>query len=163
MIAAAKANDVKLVCGFQYRYHPTTQMLCRARDAGKFGDIMFVKCQALRRRGIPNWGVFGQKKLQGGGPMIDIGVHIIEMAHYIIGSPKPIAASGNVWTYLGDKKSKTVSPWPNWDHKTYTVEDLAVAGSIACDGDMVPWSGTAFMWKTILPIVPPTADSKRKE
>ena len=88
MIAAAKAKGVKLVCGFQYRYHPTTQMLCRARDAGKFGDIMFVKCQALRRRGIPNWGVFGQKKLQGGGPMIDIGVHIIEMAHYIIGSPR---------------------------------------------------------------------------
>jgi predicted dehydrogenase len=126
MIAAAKDKGVKLVCGFQYRYHPTTQMLCRARDAGKFGDIMFVKCQALRRRGIPNWGVFGQKKLQGGGPMIDIGVHIIEMAHYIIGSPKPVAASGNTWTYLGDKKSKTICPWPGWDHKTYTVEDLAI-------------------------------------
>ncbi len=126
MIAAAKAKKVKLVCGFQYRYHPTTQMLCRARDAGKFGDILFVKCQALRRRGIPNWGVFGQKELQGGGPMIDIGVHILEMAHFIMGSPKPVAASGNIWTYLGNKPSKTVCPWPGWDHKTYTVEDLAI-------------------------------------
>lgn len=126
MIAAAKKAKKKLVIGFQYRYHPHSQFLKRARDNGEFGDVMFVKCQALRRRGIPNWGVFGQKKLQGGGPMIDIGVHVIEMAHYFMGSPKPVAASGNTWTYLGNKASKVVCPWPNWDHKTYTVEDLAI-------------------------------------
>ena len=126
MIAAAKKAKKKLGIGFQYRYHPNTQFLKRARDNGEFGDIMFVKCQALRRRGIPNWGVFGQKKLQGGGPMIDIGVHILEMAHYFMGSPKPVAASGNTWTYMGNKPSKVVSPWPNWDYKTYTVEDLAI-------------------------------------
>jgi predicted dehydrogenase len=126
MIDAAKKARKKLVIGFQYRYHPNTQFLTRARDNGEFGDIMFVKCQALRRSGIPIWGVFGQKKLQGGGPMIDIGVHVIEMAHYVMGSPKPVAASGNTWTYLGNKPSKVVSPWPNWDYKTYTVEDLAI-------------------------------------
>jgi predicted dehydrogenase len=126
MIAAAKKAKKKLAIGFQYRYHPNSQFLKRARDNGEFGDIMFVKCQALRRRGIPNWGVFGQKKLQGGGPMIDIGVHILEMAHYFMGSPKPVAASGNTWTYMGNKPSKVVSPWPNWDYKTYTVEDLAI-------------------------------------
>jgi predicted dehydrogenase len=126
MIAAAKANKRKLVVGFQFRYHPTSQMLVRAREAGEFGDIMFVKCQALRRRGIPNWGVFGQKELQGGGPMIDIGVHVIEMAHYVMGSPRPVAASGNCWTFMGNKPSETVSPWPNWDWKTYTVEDMAI-------------------------------------
>jgi predicted dehydrogenase len=136
MIAAAKKNNVKLTVGFQYRYHPTTKMLCRARDEGEFGDIMFVKCQALRRRGIPNWGVFGQKELQGGGPMIDIGVHVIEMTHYVMGSPKPIAASGNTWTYLGDKPSNTVSAWSNWDHKTYTVEDLAI-GQIRFDNGAI--------------------------
>jgi len=132
MIAAAKKNKKKLVIGFQYRYHPHTQFLKRARDNGEFGNIMFVKCQALRRRGIPNWGVFGQKKLQGGGPMIDIGVHCIEMAHYFMGSPKPVAASGNIWTYMGNKPSKVVSAWPNWDYKTYTVEDLAI-GQIRFD------------------------------
>lgn len=132
MIAAAKKNKKKLVIGFQYRYHPNTQFLKRARDNGEFGNIMFVKCQALRRRGIPNWGVFGQKKLQGGGPMIDIGVHCIEMAHYFMGSPKPVAASGNIWTYMGNKPSKVVSGWPNWDYKTYTVEDLAI-GQIRFD------------------------------
>jgi predicted dehydrogenase len=126
MVDAAKKNNVKLAVGFQYRFHPYTDYLVRQREAGTFGQMMFVKCQALRRRGIPNWGVFGRKELQGGGPMIDIGVHVIEMAHYMIGSPKPVAASGNTWTYLGNKPSDVESMWPNWDYKTYTVEDLAI-------------------------------------
>lgn len=126
MIAAAKANNVKLAVGFQNRYHSNTSFLMRAKEEGLLGDIMFVKCRCLRRRGIPNWGVFGQKALQGGGPMIDIGVHVIESSHYFMGAPKPVAASGNIWTYLGDKESKTVCGWPNWDYKTYTVEDLAI-------------------------------------
>ncbi len=126
MIDAAKANGKLLCTGFQYRYHPSCEMFVRAREAGDIGDIMFVKCQALRRRGIPNWGVFGQKHLQGGGPMIDIGVHVLEAAHYCMGEPTPIAASGNCWTYIGDKPSEVVSCWPNWDYKTFTVEDLAI-------------------------------------
>jgi predicted dehydrogenase len=126
MIDASKRAGKKLAVGFQYRFHPNTEYLTRARDAGTFGDVMFVKCQALRRRGIPNWGVFGQKQLQGGGPMIDIGVHVIEMAHYVMGSPRPVAASGNTWTYLGDKPSDVASMWPDWDYKTYTVEDVAI-------------------------------------
>ena len=126
MIEAAKKAKKKLVCGFQFRFHPATQFITRARDEGQFGNVMFMKCQALRRRGIPNWGVFGRKELQGGGPMIDIGVHVIEMAHYVMGSPRPVAASGNTWTYMGDKPSQVVSMWPNWDYKTYTVEDLAM-------------------------------------
>ncbi len=126
MIAAAEKNKRKLAVGFQYRFHPATRFLLQAREAGEFGKVMFVRCQALRRRGIPNWGVFGQKHLQGGGPMIDIGVHVLEMAHYVMGSPKPTAASGNTWTYMGNKASEIVSAWPNWDYKTYTVEDLAI-------------------------------------
>jgi predicted dehydrogenase len=136
MIDAAKKANKKLSVGFQYRYHPSTQFLVRARDDGQFGNVMFVKCQALRRRGIPNWGVFGQKHLQGGGPMIDIGVHVIEMAHYVMGSPKPVAAAANTWTYLGDKPSKVSSMWPNWDYKTYTVEDMAI-GQIRFDNGAI--------------------------
>lgn len=126
MMAAAKRAHKLLAVGFQYRYHPVTQMLKRFRDEGTFGTLMYVKCQALRRRGIPNWGVFGRKELQGGGPMIDIGVHVIEMAHYLMGRPRPVAATGTIWTYMGDRKSDVVCALPNWDWKTYTVEDLAV-------------------------------------
>jgi len=136
MVDASQKNKKKLAVGFQYRYHPNTEFLVRAREDGRFGKVMFVKCQALRRRGIPNWGVFGQKHLQGGGPMIDIGVHVIEMAHYLVGSPNPVAAAGNTWTYMGDKKSDVVSQWPNWDYKTYTVEDLAI-GQIRFDNGAI--------------------------
>lgn len=126
MLDAAAAAKRKLVIGFQYRFGANSAFLRRAVDAGQFGKIMFARCQALRRRGIPNWGVFGRKDLQGGGPLIDIGVHILEVAHFVMGSPKPVAASGQAWTYMGNKKSDVVSAWPNWDYKTYTVEDLAV-------------------------------------
>jgi predicted dehydrogenase len=122
--AAAKAKK-HLTIGFQWRFDHRTQMIRKQIEAGEFGKILFVRVQALRRRGIPNWGVFGRKELQGGGPMIDIGVHCTEMAHYMMGSPKPISATGNCWTYIGDKPSQVASQWPNWDYKTYTVEDLA--------------------------------------
>ena len=144
MIAAAKKNKVKLAVGFQQRYTPNTTALVEARDDGQFGKIMFVKCQALRRRGIPNWGVFGRKELQGGGPMIDIGVHILECAYAFMGSPKPVAASGNCWTYMGNKPSKTRNGWPNWDWKTYTVEDLAI-GQIRFDNGAILQIESSFV------------------
>ena len=127
MLAAAEANGRKLVIGFQYRYHPRTQYLRRAFDAGQFGKVLYARVRALRRRGIPNWGVFGRKELQGGGPLIDIGVHVLEMAHYAMGSPRPTSAVADMFTYLGNKPSDRVeSAWKGWDHETYTVEDLAV-------------------------------------
>src|SRR5258708_2765192 len=125
MLAAAKKAKKHLVIGFQHRFEPKSAVIKRQIDDGEFGKICYVRCQALRRRGIPNWGVFGRKDLQGGGPMIDIGVHIMKTAHYLIGSPKPISASGNIYTYLGNKPMQALANWPNWDHKTYTVEDLA--------------------------------------
>ena len=127
MIDAAKKAGKHLVVGFQWRFDPKTTVLKNQADAGVFGNIKYVRVQALRRRGIPNWGVFGRKDLQGGGPMIDIGVHVTEMAHYVMGCPKPVAASGMTSTYIGDRPSTDIaSSWAGWDHKTYTVEDLAV-------------------------------------
>jgi len=136
MITAAKTAKRKLVIGFQYRYDAKTKFIKDAVDAGRMGKVVYGRIQALRRRGVPNWGVFGRKDLQGGGPLIDIGVHALEMTHFVMGSPKPVAASGSIFTYLGDKKSDVVSQWPNWDHKNYTVEDLAV-GQIRFDNGAV--------------------------
>ena len=127
MCQAAKKARRLLMIGFQWRFHSNAQMIRKAVDAGQLGKIAYVHCQALRRRGIPSWGVFGQKDLQGGGPMIDIGVHNLEMAHYMIGQPRPLTAYGSCYTYLGNRKPEALAPWGAWDHKTYTVEDLAVA------------------------------------
>jgi len=132
MLAASVKNKRHLTIGFQWRFDKRSQMIRKQIEAGNFGKILYVRVQALRRRGIPNWGVFGQKKLQGGGPMIDIGVHCCEMAHYMMGSPKPVSATGNCWTYMGNKPMQAVCQWPDWDHKTYTVEDLA-AGMVRFD------------------------------
>lgn len=124
MVALAKEKGLQCSIAFQFRYRPETQMIRRAVEAGSLGDIMVARVHAMRRRGIPSWGVFGRKELQGGGPLIDIGVHAMEMAHYAMGFPKPVAASGKVWTYLGDSPSQICGK--TWDYKTYTVEDLAV-------------------------------------
>src|SRR5207237_8459084 len=126
MIDAAKKIKKELIVAFQFRFEPKSRLIRRQVDEGRFGKIMYARAQALRRRGIPNWGVFGRKDLQGGGPMIDIGVHILETAHYMIGSPRPVSCTGNTWTFMGNKASDVASMWPNWDHKTYTVEDMDV-------------------------------------
>jgi predicted dehydrogenase len=144
MIDAAKKAKKKLVIGFQMRYSPNARFLRQQVEEGRFGKIMYARAQAIRRRGIPNWGVFGRKELQGGGPMIDIGVHIMEVAHYVMGSPRPIAATGQTFTYMGNKKSDVVSQWPNWDHKTYTVEDLAV-GQIRFDNGAIMTIESSFV------------------
>jgi predicted dehydrogenase len=132
MIAAARKANRELIVGFQYRFNPHAQFLRRAVAAGQMGDMKHARVHALRRRGVPNWGVFGQKDRQGGGGMIDIGVHMIESAHYVMGSPTPVSASGQTFTYLGNRKSSTLSRWADWDYRTYTVEDYAV-GQIRFD------------------------------
>ena len=140
--AAAKARR-KLVVAFQWRFHPKAQFFRKMVADGAVGKVLYMRCQAIRRRGIPNWGVFGRKDLQGGGPMIDIGVHIMEMAHYVMGSPTPVAACGNIFRYIGDKPCDVACSWPNWDYKTYTVEDLAV-GQIRFDNGAVMQVETSF-------------------
>ena len=126
MLDAARKAGKHLIIAFQQRFQPKVQFFRRLSREGAFGQVLFMKCQAIRRRGIPNWGVFGRKELQGGGPLIDIGVHVMEMAHYVMGSPRPVAASGSIFRYLGDKPCDVACSWPDWDYKTYTVEDLAV-------------------------------------
>ncbi len=126
MVQAARQSEGTLTMGFQWRLGPGPQTLKRFIEAGQIGRPLFARVQALRRRGIPSWGVFGRKELQGGGPLIDIGVHLIEAAHFLMGEPKPVAASAQMFTYLGDKPPETDSKWGPWDWETYTVEDLAI-------------------------------------
>ena len=135
MCEAAKKAKKVLTIGFQQRFRPQAQFIRRAVEEGQLGDVLYCRAHALRRRGIPSWGVFGRKELQGGGPLIDIGVHIIEVSHYLMGKPKPVAASASTYTYLGNKKPEATAPWGDWDWRTYTVEDLAV-GFVRFDNGM---------------------------
>ena len=92
---------------------------------------------------MPNWCDFGEKVLPGGGPMIDIGVHWIESAHFAMGEPRPVAATGRIWTYMGNQPSQVVCKWPGWDYQNYTVEDLAV-GQVRFDNGAVMQIESSF-------------------
>jgi len=136
MIDAAEAAGKTLCIGFQWRLGPQSQALKKFARAGQFGKVMFARVEAMRRKGVPSWGTFTNKELNGGGPLIDMGVHAIEVGHYLMGEPKPIAASAQTWTYLGDKPVEVPGTFGVWDHENYTIEDLAV-GQIRFDNGAI--------------------------
>jgi len=127
MVDAAKASSAELVTGFQWRFDRKARFLKAQREAGQFGDIHYVRVQAWRRRLIPSWGVFTDKEKQGGGALIDWGVHLIEMAHDIIGKPRPLSCFASEWTSIGNQPPTVEAPWGKWNHENYTVEDASVA------------------------------------
>lgn len=124
MVDAAKANSTLLFVGLNLRFGAASQALKRWVDAGELGEAYYARAMALRRRGIPGWGVFGQKDKQGGGPMIDIGVHILDLTLYLMGHPKAVAASGQCYAKFG-KRDDVIGLMGQWDTKTFTVEDWA--------------------------------------
>lgn len=125
MVNAAKANNKKFMVAQSFRFTPEAQCVKRFIDAGELGDIYFARAWALRRRGVPSWGVFTDKEKQGGGPMIDIGVHVLDLALYLMGNPKPISASGSAYTKIGNTPGH-VGYYGKWDYTKYNVEDFGV-------------------------------------
>ena len=82
----------------------------------------------MRRKGIPGWGTwFTQMGKSGGGPLIDLGVHMLDLSLYLMGNPKPVSVYGATYAEFGPRK-KGIGSWgaPNWDGQ-YDVEDLATA------------------------------------
>lgn len=126
MVAAARKAGKILQIGYNSRFLPSNQALKRYIDAGELGDIYYARAQALRVRGIPGWGVFIDKEKQGGGPLIDIGVHMLDLTLWFMGHPKPIAASGITYQKFGTR-SDVVGFMGQWDYKKFTVEDFAAA------------------------------------
>ncbi|WP_394795600.1 Gfo/Idh/MocA family protein [Armatimonas sp.] len=126
MIAAQKETGKKLQIGFNMRYSPGAQSLKRAIENGQFGDIYHAAARAIRRRRVPAKGVFINKELNGGGPLIDIGVHITDMTLWLMGHPKPVATVGSAVCKMG-KTPGLVGEWGQWDTEAYTVEDFASA------------------------------------
>ncbi|MFA5858643.1 MAG: Gfo/Idh/MocA family oxidoreductase [Elusimicrobiota bacterium] len=127
---AAIENDKFLAVGFNQRFSNEAQLLKRLIIGGELGEIYYAKTGAIRRRGIPGWGGwFTNKKLSGGGPLIDIGVHMLDLTLWLMGYPKPVAVSGSTYTKFGDRKDYvSAGGWKyKGDSKTFTVEDLASA------------------------------------
>lgn len=119
MNAAALKARRNLMINFSYRFSEMSFALKQQVDAGVVGDIYFGRTVWHRRRGIPGFGGwFTTKDLSGGGPLIDLGVHRLDLALWLMGYPDPVAVSGSAYNVIAKDKARR-------EKKTYTVEDLA--------------------------------------
>lgn len=143
MCAAARDSGKILQVALQSRFTGAGLFMRDFIGAGHMGDIYYARAQALRRRGVPGWGVFIEKDKQGGGPLIDIGVHILDFTLYLMGYPKPVVATGKTWDALG-KNPKLYNFWGDYDRAKFTVEDFAV-GQIKFDNGAVVTLESSFM------------------
>ncbi len=143
MCRAAEKNGKILQVGLQSRFGGTGRFMKDFADNGGLGDVYYARAQALRRRGVPHWGVFINKELQGGGPLIDIGVHILDFTLFLMGYPNPIAATGKTWDVLG-KDPKITNNFGEYDRTKFTVEDFAV-GMIRFDNGAIVTLESSFM------------------
>jgi len=124
MCDTAKETGKLLSIGYQYRNRPENLYLKEMCENGELGEIYFAKAIALRRRGVPTWGVFLNEEEQGGGPLIDIGTHALDLTLWMMDNYKPKTVMGTVYKKLGDKPDCGNIFGP-WDTKEYTVEDSA--------------------------------------
>lgn len=130
MQEAAEKNGKLLMIGFVRRFGNDCAILKDFIDNGYFGDIYYAKATYLRRKGCPG-GWFGDKARSGGGPLIDLGVHIIDLCRYLMGGHQPVSVYGATFNKLGDrheiKSEVDYKSDSRSGHDIFNVEDLASA------------------------------------
>ena len=128
IMRAARDSDKTLMMSHQMRWESVPMQIKAQADRGELGRIYTAKTGWYRRKGIPGWGTwFTRMDQSGGGPLIDIGVHMLDLALYLMGNPKPVSVYGATYAEFGPKK-KGIGTWgkPDWNG-VYDVEDLATA------------------------------------
>jgi predicted dehydrogenase len=128
MAEAAKQAGRVLMVGQNNRFRGEALLLKQLIEKGKLGQIYHAKTGWIRRSGIPGWGSwFTTMERAGGGPLIDIGVHMLDVTLWLMGFPKPVAVFGQTYGVFGPRK-KGLSDWGSIDDRgVFDVEDLAVA------------------------------------
>jgi predicted dehydrogenase len=124
MVEAAKRTGKKLTIGYQNRQRADSDYLKKICENGELGDIYYAKAHAIRRRAVPTWGVFLNEEEQGGGPLIDIGTHALDLTLWLMDNYKVKSVMGNIYHKLGSKKD-AANAWGSWDPDKFTVEDSA--------------------------------------
>jgi predicted dehydrogenase len=139
MMAAWRKSGKIFTIGYQNRYRADSQALKRLCDDGELGEIYYAQAHALRRRGVPTWGVFTDKSQQGGGPLIDIGTHTLDLTLWFMNNYEPKTVTGVTFEKLGHTlpPSKQGNPMGTWNEKTYDVEDAAFGFVTMKDGSLV--------------------------
>ena len=124
MLDAAKRTGKKLSIGYQTRFRDDSQYLKQEVEDGTFGDIYYARAISLRRRAVPTWGVFLNEYEQGGGPLIDIGTHALDLTLWLMNNYKPKYCVGTTYHKL-NRDTDQANMWGNWDPEKFTVEDSA--------------------------------------
>ncbi|MFP4191108.1 MAG: Gfo/Idh/MocA family protein, partial [Candidatus Hydrogenedentota bacterium] len=128
MVKAAEKASGKLMVAHHKRFEEGAEQLKAVVEAGELGEIYTAKSFWLRRRGIPGWGRFHIAEESLGGALIDIGVHMLDLCIWLMGSPKPVAASGKVYRMFGDREDLVNGEWGvPYDVSEFDVEDYATA------------------------------------
>lgn len=124
MVEAAKRTGKKLTIGYDNRFRQDSLFMKKVCEAGELGHIYFAKAHAIRRRAVPTWGVFLDEEKQGGGPLIDIGTHALDLTLWMMDNYKPKVVLGTKYHELSQKED-AANAWGPWDPKKFTVEDSA--------------------------------------
>jgi predicted dehydrogenase len=128
IVRAQRETGKVLMIPHQMRWEWLPLQVKQQVDNGALGEIYNAKVGWFRRKGIPGWGTwFTKREESGGGPLIDIGVHMLDLAFFFMGNVKPISVFGSTYAEFGPKK-RGIGTWgtPNWDG-SFNVEDLATA------------------------------------
>ena len=113
MLDAAKRTGKKLTIGYQNRQRKEIKFLKKVCDEGKLGDIYYAKALALRRRGVPCWGVFMNEDEQGGGPLIDIGTHSLDLTLWCMNNYEVHSVVGSAHHQLSKREKAANSSGPS--------------------------------------------------
>ncbi|UKS27125.1 Gfo/Idh/MocA family oxidoreductase [Paenibacillus sp. HWE-109] len=133
MVETAKRTGKKLTIGYNNRFRADSQYLKRVIEDGDLGEIYFAKAHAVRRRGVPTWGVFLDEEKQGGGPLIDIGTHALDLTLWMMNNYEPKVVLGTAYHKLSSKENAANS-WGPWDPEKFKVEDSAFAMIVMKNG-----------------------------
>lgn len=124
MLDTAKETGKLLTIGYQNRYRQDSKYLKTACENGDLGDIYYARAHAVRRRAVPTWGVFLNEEEQGGGPLIDIGTHALDITLWMMDNYEAESVTGSVYRKLADQTDQG-NAFGDWDPKEFTVEDAA--------------------------------------
>jgi predicted dehydrogenase len=129
IVSAAREADRAVHIAFTQRERGDVQALKRHVEEGNLGRIYHAKATWMRRNGIPGMGGwFTSKELAGGGPLIDLGVHMVDMAIFLMGEPEVESVSCATYAELGPRGRGGRGDFGLMQgDKPYEVEDLATA------------------------------------
>ncbi len=136
MIAARDKAGKVLTIGYQNRFHGSSMMLRTLSEQGAFGDIYYAEAYATRRRAVPTWGVFIDEEKQGGGPLIDIGTHALDLTLFAMNNYEPDYCVGKTFHKL-NKQTQTGNVWGDWDTEKFTAEDAAFGFVVMKNGAVI--------------------------